>query len=618
MRRSFALLSFICAAAPLRPCAAQSPAPDSVFTRREEMIPMRDGVKLFTVILIPKQAAAPLPFLMTRTPYGVAGTTGNGLASTNAPFRELIADGYIFVLQDIRGMNRSEGRFLMNRPPRAAGSTASDESTDTWDTIDWLVKNVTPNNGRVGMMGISYPGWTTAIAGLDPHPALKALSPQAPMGDAWMGDDFFHQGAFRLSYGLEYAWLMEASTDQSVNPNIGRWDAYDFYRSFPTLRDLTHAVGADAWPTWRLFNEHPAYDSVWQHRSTPRYVTQAKVPTLTVGGWWDQEDKYGPLTTYRSLEQHDTAGRSFLVMGPWFHGGWMRGRGDSLGNIRFGSNTSEDYRRDIQAPWFRYWLHDQGSGHFDEATVYDAGANRWRHFASWPPREAVRKSLYLREGGLLSFDAPTAAAGADSWVSDPAHPVPYRPRPIELTYDPRGSRWRTWETEDQRFVDGRPDVMTWQTPVLSEDVTIAGDVTARLFASTTGSDADWVVKLIDVYPDSVTDRPKMGGYELMVAFDIMRGRYRRSFEHAEPIRPNAVLPYTVDLHQQAYEFKRGHRIMVQVQSTWFPAYDRNPQTFVPNIFLAPASAYRAQTHRIHRSRASPSHIEVMVLPSGAP
>ena len=581
MRPSFALIAFICAAAPLRPSAAQSPAPaDSAFTRREEMIPMRDGVKLFTVILIPKQASAPLPFLMTRTPYGVAGTTGNMVASVNAPYRELIADGYIFVLQDIRGMNRSEGRFLMNRPPRAAGSTASDESTDTWDTIDWLVKNVTPNNGRVGMMGISYPGWTTAIAGLDPHPALKALSPQAPMGDAWMGDDFFHQGAFRLSYGLEYAWLMEASTDQSVNPNIGRWDAYDFYRSFPTLQDLTRAVGADAWPTWRLFNEHPAYDSVWQHRSTPRYVTQAKVPTLTVGGWWDQEDKYGPLATYRSLEQHDTAGRSFLVMGPWF----------------------------------RYWLHDHGTGHFDEATLYDAGANRWRHFATWPPREATRKSLYLREGGLLSFDAPTAAVGADSWVSDPAHPVPYRSRPVELTYDPRGSRWRNWETEEQRFVDGRPDVMTWQTPVLTEDVTIAGDVVAKLFASTTGSDADWVVKLIDVYPDSVTDRPKMGGYELMVAFDIMRGRYRRSFEHAEPIRPNAVLPYTVDLHQQAYQFRRGHRIMVQIQSTWFPAYDRNPQTFVPNIFLAPASAYRAQTHRIHRSRTSPSHIEVMVLP----
>lgn len=614
MRRSLLLLFTLIAS----PLAAQVTAPDSGFVRREEMIPMRDGVKLFTVILIPKQATAPLPFLMTRTPYGVAGVNGDRLANARGPYRELVTDGYIFVFQDIRGMYRSEGRFLMNRPPRPAGSTASDESTDTWDTIEWLTHQVTPNNGRVGMMGISYPGWTTTIAGLDPHPALKALSPQAPMGDAWMGDDFFHQGAFRLSYGLEYAWMMEASNDQSVFPNIGRWDSYDFYRSFRTLGELTRAVGADAWPTWRLFTEHPAYDSVWQHRSSPRYVTRAKVPTLIVGGWWDQEDKYGPLATYAAAERNDTAGRNFLVMGPWYHGGWMGSRGDTLGNIRFGSNTGEEFRRDIQAPWFRYWLHDQGDGKFAEATVYDAGAGQWRHFATWPPREATRTSLFLREGGVLSFEAPTAATGADSWVSDPAHPVPYRPRPIELTYDARGSRWRTWETEDQRFVDGRPDVMTWQTPPLTEDVTIAGDVAAKLFASTTGTDADWVVKLIDVYPDSVTDRPRMGGYELMVAFDIMRGRYRRSFEHPEPIRPNAVLPYTVDLHQQAYQFKKGHRIMVQVQSTWFPAYDRNPQTYVPNIFLAPASAYRAQTHKVFRTRTQASRVEVNVVSNGAP
>lgn len=610
--RSFLLMLLSLLPAPV---PAQSAPADTVFTRREVMIPMRDGTKLFTVILFPTRAAGPLPFLMSRTPYGVAEITGDRVAAGN--YRDLVRDGYIFVFQDIRGMYRSEGRFLMNRPPRATGSTASDESTDTWDTIEWLVRNVAPNNGRVGMLGISYPGWTTAIAGLDPHPALRALSPQAPMGDAWMGDDFFHQGAFRLSYGLEYAWMMEASNDQSITPDIGRWDSYDFYRSFPTLRALATAVGADAWPTWRLFTEHPAYDSVWQHRSAPRYLTRPKVPTLTVGGWWDQEDKYGPLATYAALEGRDSAGQSFLVMGPWYHGQWMGERGDSLGNIRFGSNTGEEFRRGIQAPWFKYWLHDAGDGTFAEATMYDAGANLWRHFATWPPREGKAARLYLREHGLLAFEPPTATRGADSWISDPAHPVPYRARPIELTYDPRGSRWRRWETEDQRFVDGRPDVMTWQTPPLTEDITIAGDVVARLFASTTGTDADWVVKLIDVYPDSIPDRPRMGGYQLMVAFDILRGRYRRSFEHPTPIPANTVQQYTIDLHQQAYQFKRGHRIMVQIQSTWFPAYDRNPQTWVPNIFLAPATAYRAQTHRVHRSRTQPSHVEVTVVPPTA-
>ena len=594
---------------------AQAPAADSVFSRREEMIPMRDGKRLYTVMLTPTKAGRPLPLLMSRTPYGARGNADPRYVMRI--YGELAADGYIFVFQDIRGLNQSEGRFEMNRPPRPSGSTESDESTDTWDTIDWLVQHVTPNNGRVGMLGVSYPGWTTAIAGLDPHPALRALSPQAPMGDAWMGDDFFHQGAFRLSYGLEYAWMMEASTDQSVIPNIGRYDSYDFYRSFATLGDLARAVGADAWPTWRRYVEHPAYDSVWQARAAPRYLTQAKVPTLTVGGWWDQEDEYGPLATYAALESTDSAGRSFLVMGPWYHGQWSGDRGDSLGNIRFGSPTGLEYRQRIEAPWFRYWLHGQGDGSFPEARVYDAGANRWRSFPTWPPREGTRRKLYLRERGLLSFDPPTGVIGADSWVSDPAHPVPYRVRPIELTYDPRGSRWRQWQTEDQRFVDGRPDVMTWQTPPLTEDVTIAGDIVARLYASTTGSDADWVVKLIDVYPDSIVDRPRMGGYQLMVTGDILRGRYRQSFEHPAPIPANRVLRYTVDLHQQAYQFKRGHRIMVQVQSTWFPAYDRNPQTFVPNIFLAPADAYRAQTHRVHWTRAQPSHLEVTVVPATA-
>jgi len=585
---------------------AQQPMQDSAYSRTEAMIPMRDGVKLHTVIEAPRNAATPLGLLMDRTPYGADGAAAG--AARNAGYLGL--SGLIIVAQDIRGRFTSEGTFAMNRPPHS-GPQGTDESTDTYDTIDWLVKNVPNNNGRVGVFGISYPGWLTAVAGIGAHPALRALSPQAPMGDAWMGDDFFHQGAFRVSYGLEYSWMMEASPDLSVTPSPSRFDTYEWYRSFPTLGALAAAVGAEQWPTWRHFAEHPAYDSVWQARSLPRYFTHTVVPTLTVGGWWDQEDEYGPLASYAALEKTDTAGVNFLVMGPWYHGQWFADSATSLGNIRFGRPTGVDFRA-LQTRWFAYWLKGEGDGKFPEATVFDAGSNEWRTFDKWPPAGAQTKHLYFRDNGGLSFDPPTAAAGADQYVSDPAHPVPYRPRPVERTYSPP-SRWRRWETEDQRFVDGRPDVLTWQTAPLTEDVTVAGNIVAHLFAATTGSDADWVVKLIDVYPDTIPDRPAMGGYELMVTGDIMRGRYRSSWEHPQSIPANQVVPFTVDLHQQAYTFKKGHRIMVQVQSTWFPLYDRNPQTFVPNIFKATATDYRAATHRVYRTARYPSNVAVDVV-----
>ena len=585
---------------------AQQPMQDSAYTRTEAMIPMRDGVKLHTVIEAPRNAATPLGLLMDRTPYGADGAAAG--AARNAGYLGL--SGLIIVAQDIRGRFTSEGTFAMNRPPHS-GPQGTDESTDTYDTIDWLVKNVPGNNGRVGVFGISYPGWLTAVAGIGAHPALKAISPQAPMGDAWMGDDFFHQGAFRQSYGLEYSWMMEASPDLSVTPSPARFDTYEWYRSFPTLGALAAAVGAEQWPTWRHFAEHPAYDSVWRARSLPRYFTHTTVPTLTVGGWWDQEDEYGPLASYAALEKTDTAGVNFLVMGPWYHGQWFADSATSLGNIRFGRPTGVDFRA-LQTRWFAYWLKGEGDGKFPEATVFDAGSNEWRTFDKWPPAGAQTKHLYFRDNGGLSFDPPTAAAGADQYVSDPAHPVPYRPRPVERTYSPP-SRWRRWETEDQRFVDGRPDVLTWQTAPLTEDVTVAGNIVAHLFAATTGSDADWVVKLIDVYPDTIPDRPAMGGYELMVTGDIMRGRYRGSWEHPQAIPANQVVPFTVDLHQQAYTFKKGHRIMVQVQSTWFPLYDRNPQTFVPNIFKATATDYRAATHRVYRTARYSSNVAVDVV-----
>jgi putative CocE/NonD family hydrolase len=600
------------AAAPRRAPAqaTSSESVDTAFDRREEMIPMRDGVRLFTVILTPKHASGVLPILMMRTPYGAANWgKGRGFAIGT---EELRKDGYIFVEQDIRGRHGSEGEFLMNHPPRdKADPRSHDESSDTYDTIDWLVKNVAGNSGRVGVFGISYPGWLAAVAGIDPHPALKAISPQAPMGDTWMGDDFFHQGAFRQTYGLEYAWQLEASKDESVTPSPGRYDTYDWYRSFPSLDSLARAVGANAWPTWRRFVAHPTYDSVWRERALRFSMPRTVVPTLTVGGWWDQEDAYGPQAAYLNWERHDSAGINYLVEGPWYHGQWFADSGVALGNAQFGSPTGIEYRQ-LQAKWFAYWLHGNGDGKFAEATVYDAGANRWRTFDRWPAVTAP-KNLYFEPNGKLGFDAPRAAgAAADAFVSDPAHPVPYRSRPVERTYAP-GSRWRRWMTEDQRFVDGRPDVLTWQTDTLNQDITIAGDVVARLFASTTGADADWVVKLIDVYPDTVAERPAMGGYELMVAGDIMRGRYRTSFEHPIPAKPGAVQAYAVDLHQQAYTFRRGHRIMVQVQSTWFPLYDRNPQTWVPNIFKAKPSDFRAETHRVFRTARYPSHVELPVL-----
>src|SRR5438034_91380 len=566
MRVSLVLLAAVFAST----ARAQQPAPpaaDSDYATSDVMIPMRDGVRLHTVIVTPKTATAPLPILMERTPYGTEGFA----ASVPRRAKRLGLDGYIHVEQDIRGRFGSEGAFDMNRPPHT-GHAGTDESSDTYDTIDWLVKNVPNNNGRVGIFGISYPGWLTAVAGIGAHPALKAISPQAPMGDAWMGDDFFHQGAFRASYGLEYSWMMEASSDLSVTPSPARYDTYEWYLSFPTLGALAQAVGADKWPTWRRFAEHPAYDSVWQAHALPRYFTHTAVPTLTVGGWWDQEDEFGPLASYAALERTDSADLSHLVMGPWYHGQWFADSGVALGNFRFGRATGFDFR-ELQSRWFAYWLKGEGDGKFAEATVYDAGANEWRSFDRWPPKEAEHRRLYFRAGGVLSFDPPSTEAGVDSFVSNPAHPVPYRPRPVERTYSPT-SRWRRWETEDQRFVDGRPDVLTWQTAPLAADVTLAGNVVAHLYAATTGSDADWAVKLIDVYPDTVPDRPTMGGYELMVTGDIMRGRYRKSWEHPTPIPPNAVESYTVDLHQQAYTFRKGQRIMGQVHGIGGPGHHR--------------------------------------------
>jgi hypothetical protein len=430
-----------------------------------------------------------------------------------------------------------------------------------------------------------------------------------------MGDDFFHQGAFRQSYGLEYAWELEAVPGQSVTPAPGRYDTYEWYGSFPTLSALAGAVGATAWPTWQRFVHHAAYDTEWRERSLAVTLPHTTVPTMVVGGWWDQEDEYGTLLNYATLARTDTARIVSLVMGPWNHGGWYSDSAGVLGNLRFGRPTGVEYRT-LQARWFAHWLHDASGGTLPAATVFDVGTDQWRTFDRWPAPRSERRHVYFGADGALTLTAPTSVEGSDRFVSDPAHPVPYRPRPVERTYAP-GSRWSRWLSEDQRFVDDRADVLTYQTAPLAADMTVAGDVVAHLYAATTGSDADWVVKLIDVYPDTVADRPQMGGYELMVNADIMRGRYWKGFETATPIPPNTVEPFTVDLHQQSYTFRKGHRIMVQVQSSWFPLYDRNPQTFVPNIFLARASDYRAETHTVYRNARYPSNVELDVLTGDA-
>jgi putative CocE/NonD family hydrolase len=603
-----ALLAIPFLAAP--PLAAAQDLPLSAYACRFVEVPVRDRVRLHTSICAPRVAREKLPFLLTRTPYGIAGDTMVGES-----YRFLAGDGYIFVSQDIRGRFGSEGEFRMNRPLHdPADSAGVDEATDTYDTIAWLLANVPDNNGRVGALGVSYPGFLATMAGIHPHPAVKAVSPQAPMTDTWMGDDFFHQGAFRLSYGFEYSASLELSKDMSVPLPIGAWDTYDWYRRLGSLREVDAKYFQGRNRTWSAFVVHPAYDAYWQTRAVQRRLTAPEVATLTVGGWWDQEDRFGPLATYRALERGDSGARSALVMGPWNHGGWRRGEPRRIPVVDPG--TSEHYLREVEAPWFAYWLKGTGRLAVPNAYLYDAGAKQWRSFDAWPPKDGRRRSLYLRAGGRVAFDPPAAGESPyDQYVSDPAHPVPYRSRPVEQTYDERGSRWRNWETEDQRFVDGRPDVATWVSAPLDQDVTIAGDVTARLVASTTGRDADWVVKLIDVFPDSMPDHWQLGGYELMVAHEIMRGRYRRSFSVPAPLTPNTPLDFTVDLHQQAYTFGRGHRLMVQVQSTWFPLYDRNPQTWVPNIFKATAADFRAQTHRVWHTPAHPSQVEVTVVPT---
>ncbi len=608
-------LSLFLAASPHRPDEQSKPDYSKIFDKTDVMIPMRDGIRLHTEIYRPKDVKEPLPFLIERTPYGTAGDE-KGFSKLLGLYTEMFPEGYLFVLQDIRGRFGSEGKFVMQRPPRDRNdSKAIDESSDAYDTIDWLVKNIPNNNGRAGVVGVSYGGWLTTMTLLDPHPALKAVSEQASPADMFLGDDFHHNGAFRLSYGFEYAALMETSKT-NFNFQFDRYDTYQWYLALGPLSNANKLYLHGTLPTWNDFVDHPNYDEFWKKQAFERYLTNLKltVPDLNVAGWWDQEDFYGPVKIYQMLEKNDANHMNYLCVGPWNHGGWAGGTGRKLGDIDFDSDTSKYFRERIQAPWFAYWLKGKGTPPLGEALTFETGSNQWKSYDEWPPQKNVtHRKLYFRDSGRLSFDPPRESGPAfDSYLSDPAHPVPYRHRPVEETYS-AGSRWYTWLVEDQRFVEGRPDTLSWETGPLNEDATIAGDIVAHLFASTTGTDSDWIVKLIDVYPENYPKDTKMGGYELMIADEVLRGRFRNHFEKPEPVVANEVTPYTIDLHTNSHSFLKGHRIMVQVQSTWFPIIDRNPQKFVPNIFEAPQGDYQSATQRVYRSRRYPSSVEIPVV-----
>jgi putative CocE/NonD family hydrolase len=589
-----------------------------LYKKMTAMIPMRDGIKLFTEIITPVNSKTPVPVLITRTPYGAKTgfPTDTSFAINSFTYiADLAKDGYIFVFQDIRGKYKSEGQMQIHQPLiHAAQKGAVDESTDTWDTVDWLIKNVKNNNGKAGIFGISYPGWLALVGAVDPHPALKAASEQACMGDLFLGDDFHHNGAFRLSYGMEYTYEVEYDKTTDSDFPFPQYDLYDWYLKLGSLKNVNEKYFHNKIATWNSFVEHPNYDAYWQKNSPLNYIQYAQIPQLHVGGYYDQEDINGPQLMYSHMEKKDTFNRNYIVLGPWNHGQWARSKGDSLGKISFEINTTE-YFRALQKNWFDHWLKDSpiaGGNKFDEAYCFQTGSNKWKTYKSWPPKETTVQKLYAGKNNTCSFSKPTANTGFISYISDPSKPVPYRTQPIEATYG-RGSRWKPWQVEDQRFVYSRPDVVSFVMDSLTDNLTVTGKITAHLFASTSGTDADWIVKLIDVYPNFDTKNLSMSGYQLPVAMEVFRGRYRKSFSNPSALIPGKPEEFIIDLHDINHVFEKGHRIMIQVQSTWFPLIDRNPQKFIPNIFNAKESDFTRAEQRIYFSAQYPTYIELPVM-----
>ena len=584
------------------------------YQRSEVTIPMRDGVKLHAIILKPADIKENVPFLLTRTPYGVDGTN----PATFLRFRpEIARAGYIYVAEDIRGRFKSEGQFVMCRPlADHSDPKAIDESTDAYDTIDWLLKHVPNNNSRVGVIGTSYPGFLAMMAGIDPHPAVKAISPQAPMIDTWLGDDFFHNGAFRQTYGYDYALGLESSKE-TTDVDYGKGvDGYDYFLQRGSFaEDVKQSGVKQELPTWANFIKHPAYDSFWYSRGVEHHLNQVTLPTLTVGGYYDQEDMWGPQEEYATLEPHDSKHENFLVLGPWRHGSWSSWS-RHLGALQYGESIGREYRAQIEAKFFAKYLKDEPGFDLEDTASFQTGSNTWKRYAHFPPAEAKSTAFSLcgaNTGSLGTIAVgSTCEAGKLSYVADPANPVPYRHRPIQPTYG-EGSKWGTWMVEDQRFVTDRKDVAVWRLPVQTQDLTITGEVFADIFATTTGTDSDFVAKLIDVYPDDDPD-PAMRGFQLMTNMEIFRGRYRTGFDNTQPLKPGEVNEFKWSLHGVDHVFKKGHAVMVEIQSTWFPLYDRNPQTFVPNIMLAKPEDYKPATITIVTDSNHPSQLILPVMP----
>ena len=599
--------------------------------RREVMIPMRDGVKLHTVILVPKGAKG-APMLLTRTPYDADKLTSHASSAHLGPVLQgydnvadvVVDGGYIRVVQDVRGKYGSEGDYVMNRPLRGPQNpTDVDHATDTWDTIEWLVRNVPESNGRVGILGISYDGFLPLMALVDPHPALKVAVPMNPMVDGWKGDDWFHNGAFR-QINLPYIYNQEASRKSEVRWSSTHRDDYDAYLSAGSAGELGRRRGMEQLGFWRKILAHPAYDSFWQEQAMDRVLASRPltVPVMIVHGLWDQEDIHGPIAVYQALERKDPANdRVFLVMGPWSHGQQI-GNGSALGAIKFDADTALQFRRDVLRPFLdRYLKEGAPPSGVAPVTAFETGTNAWRRLAAWPSGcdsgcKVLPTPLYLAAGGRAGFEAPRAGdAPYAEWISDPGKPVPYRSRPMRPTEDENGDSWARWLVDDQRDAASRTDVVTFVSEPLTAPLKISGLPVVNLVASTSGTDADWVVKLIDVYPDEVAADPVMGGYQLMVSADVFRGRYRESLEKAAPIPAGKALPYRFELPTANHVFRPGHRIMVQVQSSWFPLYDRNPQTFVESVFWARPADYRKATHRVHHAPGQASFLTLPVVVS---
>jgi putative CocE/NonD family hydrolase len=609
-----AILSLLVASAPL---AAQD-AVQAAYAKQEVSIPMRDGKKLFTSIYTPKDASKSWPILLTRTPYSVSPYGADKFKSNLGQSSLFQKDGFIFVYQDVRGRYMSEGEFVNVRPhlPVKSKPDEIDESSDTYDTIDWLVKNIPNNNGRVGMMGISYPGFYSAAGMIDAHPALKAVSPQAPVSDWFIGDDFHHNGAFYLTHAFRFLDRFGRPRPAPTVPGSAQkqtlTEAYGYFLDLGTLADMETKYFKGDVAFWSEMMLHPNYDDYWKARNIRTHLKKIRPAVMTVGGWFDAEDLFGALKVYEAVEQQSPGATNILVMGPWYHGQWAQGDGDSLGHVKFGGKTSVHYREQIEFPFFCHYLKDAESPKLAEATMFETGSNEWRKFDAWPPKNVTKKALYFQGGGKLSFDPPSAGKESyDEYVSDPAKPVPY------ISGQSTGMT-REHMVDDQRFAATRPDVLAYQTEPLAEDLTIAGPIVPSLRVSTSGTDSDWVVKLIDVYPDATPDPVpavaglKMGGFQQLLRGECFRGRFRNSFEKPEPFEPGKVEKVEYVMPDALHTFRKGHRIMVQVQSSWFPLVDRNPQKFV-DIYRATAADFQKATQRVYRSGDSPSSVQVNIL-----